>query len=410
MSKKAGSLYRDVLLNTWATFVYFFAQWLLTIFITRLSGYDDAGTFTLAVSFSNIFGFISKFGMRGIQVGDINSEYSNGQYFTSRVITSIGSIVPFVIALVVCGYRKDLQDCCIAMMCYKLLEGFDDVAMGTLQRVYRYDIIAVSYTLKAVLTMAAMLALLMLGIDLVWCIWAMTVAYGCVLLFYDLYWLRGFDFLKWNTEGLKALYIKCVPLVITAILDAVLLYLPRNAIEQIYGSDELGYYGTVSIIVVVLSTLAGAVWGSILSKYSEIIQEKKWEEFKKLTLGIAIVLLVFGIMAVVFGKILGPFFFLILYGEEILNHMDYLLPVLLNAVLLLYNSFFICIFIPLNRRNMLMITDLAAVLICMFTVNYCTVQYGGLGACVCFTAALLIRFILLIVTAVVSVKAEIKGC
>ena len=262
MKAKASNLFSNVILNTWATFVYFFSQWLLTIVITRVSGYDNAGTFTLAVSFSNIFGFISKFGMRGIQVGDIQKSYSDGQYFTSRIITSCLSVIPFAIALLVCQYRKDLQDCCIAMMCYKILEGFDDAAMGSLQREHRYNKIAISYTMKAVLTLAVMTGMLLIKMPLNIAVWTMSLAYAGVLLFYDFYQLKDLSFVSWSAKGMKELLIKCIPLVVVGIFDAILLYLPRNAIEQIYGSTELGYYGSVSIIVVVLSTLGGAVWGS----------------------------------------------------------------------------------------------------------------------------------------------------
>ena len=148
MRKNADNLYRNVILNTWATFVYFFSQWLLVILITRLNGYSQAGTFTLAVSFSNIFGFIAKFGMRSIQVGDVEHQYDDSQYFTSRVLTSAACILPFVIALAMCRYRVDLRNCCIAMMVYKLLEGFDDVIVGTFQRADRYREIAVSIRLR----------------------------------------------------------------------------------------------------------------------------------------------------------------------------------------------------------------------------------------------------------------------
>ena len=176
MKKQMDPLFREMLLNTWATFIYFFSQWLLTIIITRFSGYDNAGTFTLAVSFSNIFGYISKFGMRSLQVGDISEQYTDGQYFTSRVLTSAASVAPFAIALVICGYRPELAASCVAMMCYKLLEGFDDVAMGTMQRRHRYDWIAVSYTLKAVLTLVVFTVLILLGVPLSMCIWAMALA------------------------------------------------------------------------------------------------------------------------------------------------------------------------------------------------------------------------------------------
>ena len=401
---------REMLLNTWATFVYFFSQWLLTIIITRFSGYEDSGIFTLAVSFANIFGYIGKFGVRSAQVGDVSYRYSDAQYFTARVLTSAASLVPFVIALLFCGYHPELRACCIAMMCYKLLEGFDDMIIGSLQRRHRYEWIAVSYTLKAVLTLAAFTGLILAGVPLVLCICAMALAYLLVILFYDAVRVKKLDFFHWSVKELKTLLWQCLPLMAMTILDALLVYLPRNSVEQIYGSEELGYYGSVSIVVVVLSTLAGAVWGSVLTRYSEIIHSRNWKAFRNLTITIALVLAVFSAAVFVVGYLIGPFFFEILYGEGILSHMDLLVPVLLNALLLLINSFFVCIFVPFGRRGVLMATDAAAVAVCILCTTGLTEQWGSVGASISLMIALAVRFILLVVAAVLCTNQAKRAC
>ena len=396
LKKKIDPMFREMVLNIWATFIYFFSQWLLTIIITRLSGYDSAGTLTLAISFSNIFGYIGKFGMRSLQVGDVSYQYSDAQYITSRVLTSVASIAPFGVALAACNYRADLQAACIAMMCYKMLEGFDDVMIGSMQRRHRYEWIAVSYTFKAVLTLAAFTMMVLSGATVAVSIWAMTLAYLAVLVLFDLVHLAREVSIRWSASGLKSLYLQCIPLVIMTILDAVMIYLPRNAIEKLLGAKELGYYGTVSIVVVVLSTLAGAAWGSVISRYSEIIHNRRWDDFSKFTASITGVLAIVAVFAIAVGRLIGPFFFRILFGEEILSHMNLLLPVLVNAVLLMANSFFTCILVPLRQRNVLMGTDIAAVIVCAIIVNPFTVYFGTVGASGSLTLALLVRFILLV--------------
>lgn len=404
MTRQKDPLFKEMLQNTWATFAYFFSQWLLTIIITRFSGYDDAGTFSLAVSFTNIFGFISKFGMRSLQVGDISRQYSDGQYFTSRVLTSICSIFPFVITLTISNYRPELAASCVAMMSYKLLESFDDVITGTMQRSHHYNWIALSYTLKAVLTLVTFSALLLSGLSLPICIWGMSLAYLCVLVFYDFHKLSKSDFFKWSTKGIKTLITQCGPLVTTSLLDAIIIYLPRNAVEQVCGADELGYYGTVSIVVVVLSTFAGAIWGSVLSRYSELIQNQRWNDFGRFTAIIVVMLSLASAFVMMLGNLIGPFFFRLFFGEEILLHMDLLPPVLANAVLLLLTSFFTCIFVPLRRRNILMTTNIIAVAVCAISAIPCTVHMGTIGASISLMIALIIRCILLIGCAIICVK------
>ncbi len=383
-----------MLLNTWATFFYFFTQWLLTIVVTRVGGYEKTGIFTLAVSFTNIFKMLALFGMRSFQVSDVEMAYSNGQYFTSRLITTGFSLLPFTVALLFCHYRPEITISCIAMMFYKLLESMDDVMLGTMQRYHRYDWIAISYTAKGLLTVISFSMLLHLGEPLPFCILSMALAYFSVQLFFDLPHLRNAGLFALSVRGLKTLLLKCLPLVIAVILDAVLIYLPRNAVEKICGSELLGYYGTISIVVVVLSTLGSAVWGSLISRFSLLIHNKLWNKLLRYLRNTAIFLLALSLIAFFAGNALGPMFFRLLFGESILKHMDILPLVLLNAILLLVNSFFQCVFVPMGKRELMTVSSAAAVLSCAVIVNQFTMTHGLKGACGSLTAALVIRLMI----------------
>ena len=307
------SLPGEMLLNSWATFIYFFCQWALTVVIARMSGYADVGTFTLANSFSNIFGFIARFGMRSVQVGDVQGERTDGQYFASRLVTAGISLLPFALALALCRYRAELVLACVAMMGYKLLESFDDVVMGTFQRRHRYAVIAISYTLKGFLTLAAFSFSLWQGMGLSVAVAVMSGTYLAVVLFFDVPRLRDTDFFSLSFHNLFPLLHCCLPLMVAAILDTLLIYLPRHAVEKVCGAEELGYYGTISIIVVVLSTLGGAAWGRLLTSYSELIQCQNWEGLRNLLRKTIWITSAFGVLAFLVGMWLGPLFFRLVF-------------------------------------------------------------------------------------------------
>jgi len=103
------------------------------------------------------------------------------------------------------------------------------------------------------------------------------------------------------------------------------------------------------------------------------------------------------VLVLVFGRLLGPFFFRLLFGEEILAYMYLLVPVLCNAVLLLVNSFFQCVFIPLEKRSVLLYTDLAAAVACAILANLLVRGQGILGACLGLTGSLALRTALLLI-------------
>ena len=182
---KSKKMFTDGLYNTAGTFIYFFLQWVTTIVVVWFAGYTDAGVFSLVVSFTNIFCFISKYGMRNYQISDVDGAYTNAQYLGAKIIASAAAGVGFVIALAVCRFNFYTSVCCVLYMLFKFLESFTDYNFAVFQRLDNYKAIAVSYILKGVLSLGGFAAGLYFG-NLLIAIIAMTVLYFAVLLFYDI--------------------------------------------------------------------------------------------------------------------------------------------------------------------------------------------------------------------------------
>ena len=68
---------------------YTTCQWLITILIVRIAGFESAGIYSVAISFTNIFFVLSSFGVKAYQVSDINKKFDDNIYLSSRVITCV---------------------------------------------------------------------------------------------------------------------------------------------------------------------------------------------------------------------------------------------------------------------------------------------------------------------------------
>ena len=54
--------------------VYLVCQWLVTVLVTKLGGFGDAGVLSVAMSVSATFQTLAMFGMRNFQVSDIEDK------------------------------------------------------------------------------------------------------------------------------------------------------------------------------------------------------------------------------------------------------------------------------------------------------------------------------------------------
>lgn len=392
-----AKLTQDAILNTSGTLIYFFCQWLLTVFAVRLGSYSCAGVFSLALAFSNIFSYIGIWGVRGVQVSDISMVYQNGDYAGTRIITNGLAILVFPVVLFCYGYSGELAWCCVAAVFYKVLESISDLYFGTMQRVDRYDWIAISYTLKGVLPTAAFVLLLKMRGSLLFSLLSMSGTYLAILLLYDAPLLRNYGLFKPQFKKSWELMKKCLPLMLNGVVSAWLIYLPRHTVQKQLGDEILGYYGSISTVVVVLSTLGGAVWAALMPSMSANIQNKDVAKVRKLLKVIYAVMGGIAVISLVFGNLLGPWAFDLIYGGTICKHMYLLSPVILNAVFLMADTFYDCIFIPMGRQRFLLLANVAGLLLCAVSADWATKMYGAIGACCSMTAGLVLRFLILFI-------------
>ena len=405
---KEKDIKNAVFLNTMAIFIYFFVQWILTVIVTRMFDFQNAGVFTLAVSLSNIFCYISNFGVRNIQISDSNRTISRNTYISTRILTSLFSTALFIIAIVVSNYDRQTIACCIAMMVYKLMESYADVIIGEMQVVDHYDWIAVSYFLKsgAILLMFVILALLKYPLRL--CIYGMCVGFLFVFLIYDLKKTGIYNTYFWETSHIEVLLKRSFPLTVMSILDSLVLFIPKHFVEVMYGSTQLGYYGTVTIVIIVLSTLGSAVWSSLLPVYSLYFSKHDQNGVKRMTKTIIVLMIVLSFLLLTIGRNVAPLFYKIIFGEEILKHMYLLTSVIINSLLLLYNSFFVCILVPIKKNNLLAISDLICVIVLLPLCCFMCRTFGLLGASYSLSIALCIKFLILLIRSVGYIQSYFK--
>lgn len=397
-------LKQAILLNSTAVFTYYLIQWIITVVVTRLLGYTDAGIYTLAVSFSNIFYFISNFGLRNIQISDTNRTVDRNSYLTSRIITSFISFIVFSVAVTISHYDKTTILCCAGMMIYKIMESYSDVLMGEMQLENHYDYIAKSYLIKSFVVLISITITLFVSRSLITGIIGMCFAYFLVLFFYDFRVLSICPGFKWNNKCIKYLLKTGFPLMIMYILDSLILFIPKHYIELKIGAEKLGYYGTVTIVIVALSTLGSSVWSSIIPYYSTCFSFRKTKDIKRVSIIIIVILFALSILLLTVGRLTAPYIYRLLFGETIIDYMFLLPTVFYNSLLLLYNSFFSCFLIPLKKNSIFAFSDFVCVVILIPLCNYMCDSYQLSGASYSLTIVLFLKFMLLCICSIISIK------
>ena len=387
-----------VVLNTIGVFTYFFCQWLLTVIVARIGGYGNAGVFSLAVAFSNILSYVGLWGIRGIQVSDVQGEFRTNDYSGTRIVTDALAIIIFPLLIAVYGYTGSVAWCCVWMALFKILETISDLFFGTYQQINRYDYLFVSYCLKGIFPLITFMFIMRISTKLVLAIAGMTISYFLVLIIYDGLCLKGTGLFNPSFQESRRLLRLGLPLMLNGVVNAWLIYLPRHEVGEILGDEMLGYYGSISTVVVVLSTLSTAIWAVVMPKISEEIMRENISDVRLILYRVYLYIIVIGTATLVAGKLFGSAAFGLVYGGSIRDHMFLLTPVIINAILLMGVTFYDCFFIPCGKYSILLVANLAGLIFCVATVQWATVRYGAVGACLSMTLGLIVRLIILLLS------------
>lgn len=386
---------KNAILNTGSTLLYFFLQWLTTVLAVRFADFETAGIYALAVSFTNLFYFLALFGIRNYQISDIADRFSQSQYAGVRIITALAATLMFLTAVLIAGIEPYALKCYFLYMVYKLGEAYTEGYFSILQRRGQYKRLASSYTAKACLPFLLFAELLRATGDLFTGILGLVVGYIAAVVIVDVpRWERG-NRRRVDFRGSMDILRQCLPLMIVSLTVPVMNYVTRFAVEREMDYYHVGQYASLSSVIVVMSTLAGAVFVVLIPEVSSLMENGRWGQIRRL-FGLSVGgMLLITAAAVAVGKIFGPAVCSAIFGNEILESIDLLVPLLVTASLLMIKSFFSAMLVPLRQRGMLLVGECSGTLLCSITADRFTRLWGMQGTNLSYLFGIILQVVIL---------------
>ena len=370
----------NIIYNTIGTFFYFFCQWAITVLVVKLGGYSNGGILSITISMTNIFYMISMYGVRSFQVSDIKNRYKDGDYLLLRIITSIISSIFFGIVLFYLEYDRAIQLCMIIYMFFKLGESVTDLNFGFFQRYNLYREIGISYIIKGVLTLIVFCLTLYFSKNLILTLFLETLALWFLIVAYDLKKLKNKLNLKMKTYKVVFLLKICFSLMLYTLILPYLNFITRYQVEKFFGTEELGYYSAITMVIVVISTLFSSIFIIIIPKITYLYKEKNVKEIIKIILKINLAIFVFTIISIIGAILLGNTIFSILFTDSIQKYMYLLIPTIITSSILGILNYLSTILISFHDLKFVLIANLIPAIFCTFLLKISILQYGMLGS------------------------------
>ena len=406
MTTKKLTIKQSILWNTWGSLVYLGVQWLQTVLVARMLGYEDAGTFSLAMSITNIFYALSVYGMRNFQVSDIDEKYTSNDYVFSRVVTGAGSLLLCVGFVILNRYNFQQTVCITAYMIFKLSEIIFDVFSGFYQKRWRMDILGKSMTMRAVIMLCVFPGVMVLTHNLLYAIIAMSVGAFCVIFFYDIKKTRELEKIKCKMEiqKVRQLLVECFPLAIYSVLSTSIGSIPRYFLELYQGNEILGIYASVATPTLIVQMAATYIFNPMVTVFAECLNKKDKNRFVKTLSQCLLTIACVSAIALVGGKVFGRLGLSILYGEDIVRY-EYLLLPLIVCTITTAGVWLFCGILTVTRNFKALLIGNGCAALCSIVLSVVMItRWGMQGA----TYALLLGNVVGIIISVYYIIRDIK--
>lgn len=340
---KKKSTLANIFYNSFGTMFYYGCQWLTTLLVVRLSGFEDAGNYSLALTFTAAFGILALFNTRQYQVSDVIGEYTDQTYIRSRIVAIILAFFICFFGLLCNDYTLYQNAVILLYMLYKCAEAYIDVFHGIDQKNGRMDYICYSYMARGVFMFAGFCGVLYLTKNLVYAVGTMALVTILTAVFYDRRMAGRFmkpESVK-DAQAWKHLMIAMIPLVVVAVTNNLSISLPKYFLERYADATELGYYSSVATPSMIVQVGANTIFVPLITPLADKLKENDRKGFTDILKKVAVVFLVLSVCAVIVSALLGEWFLVLVFKEEIRPYTYLFVPIILSTLMISINA---CLF------------------------------------------------------------------
>lgn len=379
MKNEEQKVKKSILYNSIGSFVYLFCQWLMTFIVVWVSGYNAAGILSISMSVATTYAVIATFNMRNYQASDLKGKYSEKTYLTTRLITCIIALVITFIYSLIHEFSVFQILCINIFMIYKLSEAIVDVLHGTLQKKWRFDIIGISFFARGLILITLFFLGLKLTDNLLIALLLVTIGTYLFIIFYDIkkYRENVNNYGNYKKSYTFKLLVQCVPMVIYGLIFSYVSLYPKVYVENIFGSELVGYYSSVATPALIIQVAATFVFNPLISLFAEYYNNKEYKKFNYSTFRVLGIIVLIGFLGLIASKYLGRWGLELLYGSSILDYVY-----LFNGVIIISTLtaiiWFLGMLLVVKRNYKVLIFGSLISLIVTFAITKNMIQTYGL--------------------------------
>ena len=357
--------------------------------ISRVLGLEAAGVFSIAFATGNLFLYLGNYGVRNYQVSDVEELCSVRIYVRHRILTVFlmlaASAAYCAYGYAVLGYSADKTATVFAMCILKAVDCVEEVFEGRLHQRGRLDLAGKLMTIRLIVSIGGMIAVLLVTGSLLASTAAAIVlavlAVCCMLLHY-----RGFIGWKEGTQrgSVRSLMVSCFPVCAANFLSFYLINAPKYAIDAAMSESVQAQYNFIAMPVFVIQLLNMFLYQPVLGKMTIAWNHRDGKTFVSAVVKILAGLVLTAAICLAGAYLLGIPVLSALYATDLSALKAELLLILIGGAFLALDGFLCAVLTIARRQNHIPLVYLAGMALSLLLTGRMVRTSGITGAVTAF--------------------------
>jgi len=380
---RRNSLKKNFSWNFIGNLIYAATQWGLIIVMTRLGNVEMVGAFSLGLAITGPIIMFTNLQLRTVQATSEERYFEFSSFISVRIISNI----VFSIALLIYLLFSDYDTYSLIIICLvaitKIVESLSDLTYGLFQQREKMELISKSTIMRGISSLITVSILIYFTNSLVIALLGMIICWVSVFLIYDIKNINNFSLQfkpSFNKTKIIQIIKMSIPLGIVVMIVSLNTNLPKIMIENMLGTEGLGYFASISYLVFVGSKFINSMGNAMLPRLANFYNEDKRREYIKYLLILVGISAIIGVLLVMISYFLGENILYFIYGSEFKEYKNLLILIMIYGM---FNYISYSLVIGLNAMKSFKIQPYLSgiwLLVSLISLCYLVPDYGLIGA------------------------------
>lgn len=382
---------------------------------------------TLSDKQSDIFGIgfaiallmytVATFQMRVFQATDVNEEFSFGQYFTFRLITSFFMIIAMLVYIQINGYTGYKAFVIVLLCLYKMIDAIADVFEGLYQQKERLDLAGKYLTLRVAPILIIFAVVAVLTKELAYSCIAILIGILFVMIAYAVRHTGQFlnkesKIIVIDKYAFAKMFIRVLPIFIGGFALMYIFNVPKNAIDVAITDGTLadGSQTIYNIIFMPASVinLLFIFFRPQITKMAIDFSDKRYDKLNRTAFKIGAVLAGFTVIVALAGGTIGIPVLELVFGRDLSSVRWDLVLVLFGGGISALTSLMDNLLTIFRKQYLNLIGYFVSLVVAVYLGSFMIERYGIYGAALTYVSSMVVLFAVLLSICFV-VEKKLKG-